>query len=312
MATQQLQFNPAAGTTPHDGGRQDYLVKGLGWFSIGLGLAEIAAPDKMARLIGLRDEDRRRTILRVYGLREIAAGVGILSGTRPTGWLWGRVAGDALDLSSLGSAFRASDADRSKLLAATAAVAGVTAVDVMCAQKLSRNETQQTEDTIPSITKTIIVNRPPDEVYRFWHDLENLSTFLDELESVRVTGSRTSRWKLRTATGKKVQWEAEIIDDQPDSRISWRTLPGSDVDNSGSITFERAPGGRGTLVRVDMQYAPPGGVPVSKIMKLLGKDPAQQVQRALYAFKQLIETGEITQSDASIHPGMHPGRPPKR
>lgn len=312
MATQQLQFNGTAGARTHDGGHHHPLVTGLGWFSIGLGLAELAAPDKVARLIGLKEEDRRRTILRVYGLREIAAGIGILSGIRPTGWLWGRVAGDALDLGSLGSALKASDSDRTKLLAATAAVAGVTAADVMCAQQLGRQETYKAEEAIPSVTRTIIVNRPPEEVYRFWHDFENLPKFLDDLETVRVTGQHRSRWKLRTAAGKKIQWNAEIVQDQPDSRIAWRTLPGSDVDNSGSITFERATGGRGTLVRVEMQYTPPGGVSVAKIMKLLGKDPGQQIQKALYGFKQVIETGQITHSDASIHRGMHPGRPSKR
>ena len=290
----------------------DRLARALGWFSIGLGLAELAAPDKLARLIGFRDQDRRRAILRVYGLREIAAGVGILSGAKPTGWLWGRVAGDALDLSSLGSALKASDADRTKLLAATAAVAGVTAMDVLCAQGLGRRKAAKREDAIPFVTRTIIVNRPPDEVYRFWHDFESLPKFLDDLESVRVTGERRSRWKLRTAAGKKIQWDAEIIEDQPGSRIAWRTLPGSDVDNSGSITFKRATGGRGTLVKVEMQYTPPGGVSVAKVMKLLGKEPGQQIQKALYGFKQVIETGQITQSDASIHRGMHPGRPSKR
>ena len=73
-------------------GKQERLANGLGWFSIGLGLAEIAVPGKVAELIGIRDEDRTRSLLRFYGMRELAAGVGILTQPQPAGWLWGRVA----------------------------------------------------------------------------------------------------------------------------------------------------------------------------------------------------------------------------
>src|SRR3954449_272914 len=83
------------------------LARGLGWFSIGLGLAEFLAPHLMADLTGVPHP----RLLQVYGLREIACGVGILSSTRPAGWLWGRVAGDALDLSTLGAALAQADSE---------------------------------------------------------------------------------------------------------------------------------------------------------------------------------------------------------
>jgi len=104
------------------------MARGLGWFSIGLGLAELVAPNAMAELTGVRNP----SLLQAYGLREIATGIGILSSDRPAGWLWARVAGDAMDLATLAGA-----EDGSRAAGAALAVAGVTALDVMCAQALS-------------------------------------------------------------------------------------------------------------------------------------------------------------------------------
>jgi uncharacterized membrane protein len=290
------------------------LANALGWFSIGLGLAELAAPRALAQLIGVKDEDKTRNVLRGYGMREIAAGIGILSRPQPAGWLWGRVAGDLLDLSSLGSALGSSRSNRVRVGAATAAVIGVTALDVRCALQLQRGSTTggsaKTGDV--RVTKTIIVNRSPEEVYRFWRDLANLPTFMKHLESVQVTGDNRSHWKATGPGGKTVEWDAEIVEDQPNTRIAWRSLEGSDIDNSGSVQFERASGGRGTLVRVELRYTPPGGVVSATLAKLFGEEPGQQVDGDLRAFKQVLETGEVVKSDASIHRGMHVAQPPSR
>ena len=103
----------------------------LGFFSLGLGLAEVCAPHGMARLIGFRLNPE---IIRLYGLREIASGIGILSDDRPAAWLWGRVAGDTLDLATLAAAYNeAGPDDRKRLIGAAAAVAGVTVLDVISA-----------------------------------------------------------------------------------------------------------------------------------------------------------------------------------
>jgi uncharacterized membrane protein len=290
------------------------LANALGWFSIGLGLAELAAPRALAQLIGVKDEDKTRNVLRGYGMREIAAGIGILSRPQPAGWLWGRVAGDLLDLSSLGSALGSSRSNRVRVGAATAAVIGVTALDVRCALQLQRGSinggSAKTGDV--RVTKTIIVNRSPEEVYRFWRDLANLPTFMKHLESVQVTGDNRSHWKATGPGGKTVEWDAEIVEDQPNTRIAWRSLEGSDIDNSGSVQFERAPGGRGTPVRVELRYTLPGGVVSATLAKLFGEEPGQQVDDDLRAFKQVLETGEVVKSDASIHRGMHVAQPPSR
>jgi hypothetical protein len=127
--TVPLYSPPATGTTLGHG-----LARGLGWFSIGLGLAEFLAPQAMARLTGVPHP----RLLQLYGLREIAAGIGIFSNPRPAGWLWARVAGDALDLATLGAAMAEDDGEgRTKAWIAAAAVAGVTALDLMCAAELT-------------------------------------------------------------------------------------------------------------------------------------------------------------------------------
>ncbi len=290
---------------------EERLANGLGWFSIGLGLAEFLAPQKMARLIGLSGENGNSTLLRIYGIRELAAGVGILMQPRQPGWMWARVAGDALDLASLGSAMTDEDADRTKIAAATAAVLGVTVLDVLCVQKLSSTAGEQTtpKSGAVHVAKTIIVSRSAEEVYGFWHDFRNFPNFMKHLESVEHTGGNRSHWRAEGPGGKTMEWDAEIVEDQPNSRIAWRSLEGADVDNSGSVTFERAPGGRGTLVRVELRYAPPGGVIGATIAKLFGKEPGQEIEDDLRAFKQVMETGEVVKSDASIHRGMHPAQP---
>ncbi len=303
----------------HNGER---LANGLGWFSVGLGLAEIAIPEKLARFIGISDKSRSLSVMRFYGLRELAAGVGILSQRRPAGWLWARVAGDAVDLASLGSAMTDSNADRARVATATAAVLGVTALDVLCAQDMSSgSKTESRAGKIHQrdsakrgvrLTQTIIINRSPEELYRFWRDFNNLPTFMAHLASVQITGDTRSHWVANGPGGKKVEWDAEIVDDQANSHIAWRSLPNSDVDSSGSVRFERAPGGRGTLVKVQITYAPPGGALAAKIAKLFREEPGQQVEDDLRAFKQLMETGEVAKSDASIHRGMHAAQPAAR
>ncbi|HEX4227531.1 MAG TPA: SRPBCC family protein [Bryobacteraceae bacterium] len=294
---------------PRNGGACK-LAAGLGWFSIGLGAAELIAPDRVAQLAGLPVNNKRESILRAYGWREIAAGIGILTESRPAGWLWARVAGDAVDLASLGSCFAAKDANRAKVTASTLAVAGVTALDLICARQLSRNGHPNgiaARRTV-HITHSVIVDHSPEESYGVWRDVTNLSKFVRHVESVQAIGDRRSHWKARGPGGRTIEWDSEVVEDQPNRRIAWRAL--GSIERSGSIEFSRAIGGRGTVVRIDMQIAPPGGRLAAEALKRLRAIPAQYIGDALRAFKAYMETGEVVQSDASIGFGMHPGRPP--
>jgi hypothetical protein len=114
------------------------LAKGLGMFSIALGLAELLAPAQVGELIGV--SPRYRTFIPALGIREIAHGVGIMMQAKPTESVWSRVAGDAVDLAFLGAAFAGEENNKNRLIGATVAVLGVAALDVMCAQALSAED----------------------------------------------------------------------------------------------------------------------------------------------------------------------------
>ncbi|HEX2137594.1 MAG TPA: SRPBCC family protein, partial [Microvirga sp.] len=159
---------------------------------------------------------------------------------------------------------------------------------------------------------SVVIGRPVEQVYRFWRDFENLPRFIGHLDSVRALSERRSRWRAKAPLGRTVEWDAEIVEDRPNERIAWRSLEGADVDNAGSVAFERAPGGRGTVVRVELRYDPPGGGLIgATIARLFGKEPGQEVQEDLRAFKQVMETGEVVRSEATAQ-GGGPARPPAR
>jgi uncharacterized membrane protein len=301
-----------------DGGPLDMdeerLANALGWFSIGLGLAEVTAPGSVARLIGVSDDDRNRWALRALGVREVVSGVGILAQPRPAGWVWARVGGDLMDLAYLGSALNSDEARPGRVTAAMAAVAGVTALDVLCAERLSADSGDRTprsraallggpRERAVHVRKAITIGRPAEELYRFWRDFSNLPRFMRHLEDVQVIDERRSHWKAEAPLGRTVEWDAEVTEDRPNQRLAWRSLEGADVPNYGSVSFEPAPGGRGTVVKVDLHYEPPGGLIGATIAWLFGEEPGQQVQEDLRAFKQLMETGEVVQSEATVKGG---------
>lgn len=153
------------------------------------------------------------------------------------------------------------------------------------------------------VKKAITVNQPPDKVYQFWHTFENLPRFMEHLDSVRVTGEKRSRWTAKAPAGARVAWDAEIVEDRPNELIAWRSLDGAGIENAGTVRFTPAPGGRGTEVHVEFQYAAPGGALGATAAKLFGEEPSQQVMDDLRHFKQVLETGEVTRSDASAKGG---------
>ena len=287
------------------------IATGLGWFSIGLGVAELVAPDRVARLIGVRPTSTSRTLLRAFGARELAAGIGILSNDRPTGWVWSRVAGDVMDLSMLGTAMSKDDTDRTRLNAAAAAVIGVTALDIVAGNGLSSQQSERNggRGSGIHIKRSITVARPREEVYSFWHDFQNLPRFMKHLESVTDMGNGRSHWKAKAPAGSTVEWDAEITADQPNELIAWHSLGNADVSNSGMVRFVQAPGDRGTEVHVDLRYDPPGGALGALFAKMFGEEPGGQIADDLRRFKQVMEIGEVMLSDATVTEGPHPAQP---
>jgi len=199
------------------GSRTETVARGLGWFSIGLGITEILAPRQLSKLIGI---DERPVLMRMLGVRETLSGVGILLQDNPAASLWSRVAGDGMDLALLGAAMASDSSEKSNLVAATAAVAGVTALDAFCSIQLTR------WGRVRLAKSVITVNRPQGEVYAFWREPENLNQFI-----------------------KSIPAEFEIISARPDEFMEWRSTDGVAV-KSGSVSFSPAFGRDGTEVRV--------------------------------------------------------------
>ena len=284
----------------------DALARALGWFSIALGSAEFLIPDQMARLIGAPPDERTSTLVRTMGAREIAHGIAILSRPGNSGPVWSRVAGDAADLAFLGSMANSEYADNRRLLAAGAAVLGVAAFDVVAAQRLSAED--GTRHEMPSrVTRSVTINKPIEQVYAYWRQLENLPRFMRYLDSVEPLAEGRSKWKARGPGGVPVQWEAETVAERENELIAWRSVPGSQIQTSGTVRFVPAPGARGTEVHVEMEFRLPAGSLGRTVAWMLGRDPAGQLADDLRRFKQLLETGEIALSEGL---GMwRPGRP---
>jgi uncharacterized membrane protein len=281
-------------------------ARALGWLSVGLGVAELITPDGIARFSIGRDGSGRTSVVRAPGLGELLSGIGLLARKRPTGWLWARVAGDVMDLALLRSSLRRGN--KREVWRSMGVVAGVTLLDTVASIQLSRASAAERRQ-VRQVTSSVTINRPPEEVYRFWHDLQNLPRFMANLETVRPRDDRRSHWIARGPAGGKIEWDAELVEDRPNELISWRTLPGADIAHAGVVRFTRAPGGRGTELSVEMDYLPPGGLFGMRLAKLVGRDPRQQLENDLRRLKQVLETGEVLHSDASIHRGMHPARP---
>lgn len=147
------------------------------------------------------------------------------------------------------------------------------------------------------VEKTVTINKPADELYRYWHNFEQLPTFMKHLKSVTVIDNKRSHWVANAPLGASVEWDANIIEDRENEFISWASVEGADVDNSGFVRFKPAPADRGTEVKVVIEYAPPGGVVASAIAKLFGEEPEQQIGDDLRRFKMLMETGEIATNE---------------
>ncbi len=142
------------------------------------------------------------------------------------------------------------------------------------------------------VIEVVTVNRTPEELYSFWRNFENLPEFMNHLASVTVQDQTHSHWVATAPLGKTVAWDAEIINEVPARLIAWQSVPGSGIASAGSVRFEPAPGGRGTEVRVNLEYNPPAGTAGAAVARMLGEEPRVQVAEDLRRFKNLMETGE--------------------
>ncbi len=139
----------------------------------------------------------------------------------------------------------------------------------------------------------VTVAAPRDKVFQFWQQLENLPRFMTHLISVQSLGNKRSHWVAKGPAGREVAWDAETINEIENELIAWKSLPGSDVASAGSVRFKDAPGGRGTEIRVELQYDPPGGLLGAYVAHLFGREPEQEINADLIRLKQFLESGEF-------------------
>ena len=158
---------------------------------------------------------------------------------------------------------------------------------------------EKTETDVLEISESVTVNKPREEVYQFWRQLENLPQFMQHLESVTQQDDRRSHWVAKVNTGNQVMnllpavaWDAEILEEEKNSRLVWRSVPGATVDNSGEVWFMDAPGNQGTEVHAIIKYRAPEGVVGEAVMKLFNPTFRQMVKADILRFKQLLEAGE--------------------
>lgn len=144
------------------------------------------------------------------------------------------------------------------------------------------------------VEKTVTISdKSAEELYRFWRNFENLPHFMKHLKHVSVVNDKRSHWIATAPMGGSVEWDAEIINEQENRLIAWASVEGADIDNSGFVRFQPAPDGRGTEVKVVLEYNPPGGAVAATFAKLFGEEPKQQIGDDLRRFKMLMEAGEI-------------------
>lgn len=143
------------------------------------------------------------------------------------------------------------------------------------------------------VEQAVSINRSPEDLYSFWRNFENLPQFMHHLEAVDMLDNQRSHWVAKAPAGTTVAWDAVVTEDRPNELIAWRSLPGADVDNGGSVRFKRLPEGRGTEVHITFDYVPPAGALGAAIAKVFGEEPKQQVEGDLRRFKNVMEAGEI-------------------
>ncbi len=166
-------------------------------------------------------------------------------------------------------------------------------LNINTSQQERQNATSIQHNQGNKIVRAVTIQKSPEELYHFWRNFENLPRFMQHLQSVTVKDLTHSRWVAKAPAGKEVAWDAEIINEKENQLIAWRSVGDADIDNAGSVHFTPAPGGRGTVVKVVLEYKPPAGKAGQLVAKIFGEEPDTQVREDLRHFKQMMEAGEI-------------------
>ena len=229
----------------------DRLAVGLGWFSVALGLAELAAPRTIARFIGSPPDSDMVSLVRACGARELGNGLAILAEPSRPAWMWSRVSGDALDLACLLATANSPNINRGRTAAATAALLGVTVLDVMCAQQLSDNERERRAigrtGRIVSVTEAITINRSIDDVEEFWQRKTELPESLQvcTVEFRPAPGARGTEVRMHAeytpTAGKIGDALARLFAKDPASQIRSDLQHVKQLIETGEIALSEGP-----------------------------------------------------------------------
>lgn len=266
------------------------FVRGLGWLGLATGASKL--------VLG------RSLFARAIGARDVAIATAMLIQPGRTLPLWARVAADAVDLGLLGLSLRSRSASRLRIAGAMAVVAARTAADVAAARRVGRAYRHVKDPVLAAVT----INKPPREVYEFFRRLDRLPTFMDYLESVEEIGPSRSRWTAKLPVGGTVSWTAFLTEDTPGEALAWESTDDSRIQTRGRVTFTRTPGRDMTEVRVELELGFTGVAPSTGLAAWFAKP---QLKGDLRRLKQVIETGEVLRSDATLHRMPHPAQPPE-
>ena len=271
------------------------VARALGWFSVGLGLTELFSGQEMDRYLGTGGHEGT---LRLFGLREIAAGAIILAQKEPSaGSVWSRVGGDVMDLVFLGKALekQRNRTKHERLSVATATVAAVTALDVFCAWRLGRTSgpEETTEEDATRVETNLTIGRSPEELYALWRDPQTLPQVMGHFATVTVQDADRAHWVINGPVKTSLQWDTQIVQEEPGRMLRWYSAQGAKIPNGGTVQFSPAPAGRGTVATLRIDFDPPGGSFAKGAAKALGIVPQVLADKALRRFKSLVEAGEI-------------------
>ncbi len=267
------------------------VARALGWFSVSLGLAELLSGKDLDRYLGTGEHEGT---LRLFGLREIAAGAIILAQKQPSAAsVWSRVGGDVMDLLFLGKALeeQRSRTKRERLEVATATVVAVTALDVLCAWQLGRNSPP--DEPATRVEVSITIGGSPEELYALWRDPRTLPQVMGHFATVTAGADDHAHWVVSGPVKTSLQWDSQIVQEEPGRLLRWYSVQGAKVPNGGSVQFSPATGGRGTVATLEIDFHPPGGSFGQGAAKVLGIVPKVLAVKALRRFKSLAEAGEI-------------------
>lgn len=148
-------------------------------------------------------------------------------------------------------------------------------------------------DTGIKVEHSIFIAADQVTLFQYWRNLSNLPNVMRHIKSVTERDTKRSTWVAKGPMNMDVEWDAEIINERENELIAWRSLPGSTVQNAGSVRFTRDGGGAGTVVKISMLYHPPAGRLGKAISTIMGENPKKQIEEDLQRFKELAEEGAL-------------------